>query len=37
VIVLNRGALIAQGKPEEVRNDAQVQEIYLGSGTTFAA
>lgn len=37
VIVLNRGALIAQGKPQEVRNDAQVQEIYLGSGTTFAA
>ncbi|NKB21893.1 MAG: ATP-binding cassette domain-containing protein [Alphaproteobacteria bacterium] len=37
VIVLNRGALIAQGKPEEVRNDVQVQEIYLGSGSTFAA
>jgi branched-chain amino acid transport system ATP-binding protein len=37
VIVLNRGTLIAQGKPKEVRNNAQVQEIYLGSGSTYAA
>lgn len=37
VIVLNRGQLIAQGTPDEVRNDPQVQEIYLGSGTTYAA
>ncbi len=36
VIVLNRGQLIAQGTPDEVRNDPQVQKIYLGSGTTFA-
>jgi branched-chain amino acid transport system ATP-binding protein len=37
VIVLNRGQLIAQGSPDDVRNDAQVQEIYLGSGATYAA
>ena len=37
VIVLNRGALIAQGEPSVVRNDPEVQEIYLGSGSTFAA
>jgi len=37
VIVLNRGRLIAQGTPDEVREDAQVQEIYLGSGATYAA
>ncbi|MBK18798.1 MAG: ABC transporter ATP-binding protein [Rhodospirillaceae bacterium] len=37
VIVLNRGQLIAKGAPDDVRNDAQVQEIYLGSGSTFAA
>jgi len=37
VIVLNRGTLISQGKPKEVRADAQVQEIYLGSGSTYAA
>jgi len=36
LIVLNRGQLIAEGKPDDVRNDAQVQEIYLGAGTTFA-
>lgn len=37
VIVLNRGQLIAEGTPDAVRNNAQVQEIYLGSGATFAA
>ena len=36
LIVLNRGQLIAEGVPDDVRNDAQVQEIYLGAGTTFA-
>jgi branched-chain amino acid transport system ATP-binding protein len=36
VIVLNRGQLIAQGSPDNVRSNPQVQEIYLGSGATFA-
>ncbi|HWI35789.1 MAG TPA: ABC transporter ATP-binding protein [Burkholderiales bacterium] len=37
IIVLNRGRIIARGKPSEVRNDPQVQEVYLGSGTMFRA
>ena len=32
IMVLNRGELIAQGKPLDVRNNKQVQDIYLGSG-----
>jgi len=31
IIVLNRGELVAGGTPEAVRNNPQVQEIYLGS------
>ena len=31
MIVLNRGQLIAQGAPQDVRADRQVQRIYLGS------
>ena len=30
IIVLNRGELVAEGTPEEVRNNPKVQEIYLG-------
>jgi len=31
IIVLNRGELVAEGTPGEVRRNAKVQEIYLGS------
>jgi branched-chain amino acid transport system ATP-binding protein len=31
IIVLNRGELVAEGTPEAVRSNPQVQEIYLGS------
>ncbi len=32
VIVLSGGELIAEGKPEAVRADARVREVYLGTG-----
>jgi branched-chain amino acid transport system ATP-binding protein len=37
VIVLDRGKLIAQGSPQEVRADAKVQEVYLGAGSMFGS
>lgn len=36
IIVLNRGRLIAEGAPQAVRANPEVQEVYLGSGATFA-
>lgn len=35
IMVLNRGRLIADGPVEQIRNDARVQEVYLGGGTLF--
>jgi branched-chain amino acid transport system ATP-binding protein len=35
LIVLARGQLIAEGKPEQIRDHPKVQEVYFGSGKTF--
>lgn len=35
MIVLARGRLIAEGRPEHIRNHPKVQEVYFGSGRTF--
>ncbi|OWJ68104.1 ABC transporter ATP-binding protein [Inquilinus limosus] len=37
VMVLNRGALIAEGSPEAVRRDPQVRAVYLGDGLLYDA
>jgi branched-chain amino acid transport system ATP-binding protein len=37
IVVLNRGRLIAEGHPLDVRNNARVQEVYLGSGSMYGS
>jgi branched-chain amino acid transport system ATP-binding protein len=36
IMVLNRGALIANGSVKEIRSNPMVQEVYLGGGSVFA-
>jgi branched-chain amino acid transport system ATP-binding protein len=36
IVVLARGRLIADGDAASIRDNAQVQEVYFGTGKTFA-
>jgi len=37
IVVLVRGEIIARGRPEEVRTNARVREVYLGGGSMHGA
>jgi branched-chain amino acid transport system ATP-binding protein len=37
ILVLNRGALIAEGRPADVRANREVQSVYLGAGSLYGA
>jgi branched-chain amino acid transport system ATP-binding protein len=37
ILVLARGALIADGNAEAIRDNPEVQQVYLGTGKTFTA
>lgn len=36
IMVLNRGRLIATGNADEIRNNSEVQEVYLGGGAMYS-
>jgi branched-chain amino acid transport system ATP-binding protein len=30
IVVMNRGEILAEGKPDEIRENKEVRDIYLG-------